>query len=49
MDKSKGTPLLPSGQPRPWTAMTLTFVGNVGVVMQAKTGGLTDPAGKPFT
>ncbi|MDP9280270.1 MAG: hypothetical protein M3P00_12690 [Gemmatimonadota bacterium] len=49
MDKTKGTPLLPSGQPRRWTAMTLTFVGNVGVVMQAKSGGGTDSAGKTFT
>ncbi len=48
MDKRNESPVLPSGQPRPWTPMTLVFVGNVGVVMQAKTGGATDPAEKTF-
>jgi hypothetical protein len=48
MDKRKESPILPSGQPRPWTPMTLVFVGNVGVVMQKKTGGATDPSEKTF-
>jgi len=46
VDSSTNTPLRPTGQSKQWAPMTLTFVGNVGVVMETKTGANTDPAGR---
>jgi len=46
VDNSTNTPLRPTCQPKRWAPMTLTFVGNVGVVMETKTGANTDSAGR---
>jgi hypothetical protein len=51
VEERKVTPTLiqPTARKKRWRSMTLTFVGSVGAVMQAKTGPTPDTGqGGPF-